>query len=379
MSKLSLQSLGKQFAQTRILRNIDLEIASGEFIVLVGPSGCGKSTLLRILAGLEQADEGQVILDGRSINRLPPRERNMALVFQDYALYPHKSVYDNLAFGLSIRGTPKQEIEQKVQAAAELLQLTALLQRKPAALSGGQRQRVAIGRALVRDAELFLFDEPLSNLDAQLRTEMRMEIKRLHQRIGKTMIYVTHDQVEAMTLADRIAVLNHGRIEQLGTPAEIYQSPATTFVAGFMGSPAMNLLDLPLQWSDDGNSAYIAGQAVPVQHLQFDPEQHITLGIRPEHLHLHQGELNQQPALTLNARIELLEPLGAETIATLRLEQPTANQAQYTVQARLPSHQPVATGQRLQVHVAHANLHWFERERGQRLQIRPAGNKELHA
>ncbi|MDR5172245.1 sn-glycerol-3-phosphate ABC transporter ATP-binding protein UgpC [Methylobacillus flagellatus] len=376
MAKLSLQRLGKQFAQTRILQEIDLDIASGEFIVLVGPSGCGKSTLLRILAGLEEADEGQVILDGRSINRLPPRERNMALVFQDYALYPHKTVYDNLAFGLIIRGTPKQEIQQKVHAAADLLQLTPLLQRKPAALSGGQRQRVAIGRALVRDAQLFLFDEPLSNLDAKLRTEMRMEIKRLHQRIGKTMIYVTHDQVEAMTLADRIAVINHGRIEQLGTPAEIYQSPATTFVAGFMGSPSMNLLDLPLQWSADYRSAFIAGQSVPVNHLEIEPEQQITLGIRPEHLHIDDAALNGQAALRLNAAVELIEPLGAETIATLRLEQLTANLGQYTVQARLPGHQTVSPGQQLQIQVAHANLHWFDGEQGTRIATRQAGNME---
>ncbi|MFL9709390.1 ABC transporter ATP-binding protein [Methylobacillus sp. Pita1] len=376
MAKLSLQRLGKQFAHTRILQEIDLDIASGEFIVLVGPSGCGKSTLLRILAGLEEADEGQVILDGRSINRLPPRERNMALVFQDYALYPHKTVYDNLAFGLIIRGTPKQEIQQKVHAAADLLQLTPLLQRKPAALSGGQRQRVAIGRALVRDAQLFLFDEPLSNLDAKLRTEMRMEIKRLHQRIGKTMIYVTHDQVEAMTLADRIAVINHGRIEQLGTPAEIYQSPATTFVAGFMGSPPMNLLDLPLQWSADYRSAFIAGQSVPVNHLEIEPEQQITLGIRPEHLHIDDAALNGQAALRLNAAVELIEPLGAETIATLRLEQLTANLGQYTVQARLPGHQTVSPAQQLQIHVAHANLHWFDGEQGTRIATRQTGNME---
>ncbi|MFL9609232.1 ABC transporter ATP-binding protein [Methylobacillus sp. Pita2] len=376
MAKLSLQRLGKQFAHTRILQEIDLDIASGEFIVLVGPSGCGKSTLLRILAGLEEVDEGQVILDGRSINRLPPRERNMALVFQDYALYPHKTVYDNLAFGLIIRGTSKQEIQQKVHAAADLLQLTPLLQRKPAALSGGQRQRVAIGRALVRDAQLFLFDEPLSNLDAKLRTEMRMEIKRLHQRIGKTMIYVTHDQVEAMTLADRIAVINHGRIEQLGTPAEIYQSPATTFVAGFMGSPPMNLLDLPLQWSADYRSAFIAGQSVPVNHLEIEPEQQITLGIRPEHFHIDVASLNGQAALRLNAVVELIEPLGAETIATLRLEQLTANLRQYTVQARLPGHQTVFPGQQLQIHVAHANLHWFDGEQGTRIATRQAGNME---
>ncbi|ABE50614.1 ABC transporter ATP-binding protein [Methylobacillus flagellatus] len=376
MATLSLQRLGKHFAQTRILQEIDLDIASGEFIVLVGPSGCGKSTLLRILAGLEEADEGQVILDGRSINRLPPRERNMALVFQDYALYPHKTVYDNLAFGLSIRGTPKQQIQQKVHAAAELLQLTPLLQRKPAALSGGQRQRVAIGRALVRDAQLFLFDEPLSNLDAKLRTEMRMEIKRLHQRIGKTMIYVTHDQVEAMTLADRIAVINHGRIEQLGTPAEIYQSPATTFVAGFMGSPSMNLLDLPLQWSADYRSAFVAGQSVPVNHLEIDPEQQITLGIRPEHIHIDAAALNGQAALRLNAVVELIEPLGAETIATLRLEQLTANLGQYTVQARLPGHQTVSPGQQLQIQVAHANLHWFDDGQGTRIASRPTGNTE---
>lgn len=374
MVALSLQRLGKRFAQNTILNDINLDIASGEFIVLVGPSGCGKSTLLRILAGLEHADDGQVILNGRSINRLPPRERNIALVFQDYALYPHKTVYDNLAFGLSIRGTPKAEIAEKVTAVAEMLQLTALLQRKPAALSGGQRQRVAIGRALVREAQLFLFDEPLSNLDAKLRTEMRMEIKRLHQRLGKTMVYVTHDQVEAMTLADRIAVINHGRIEQLGTPAQIYQTPATLFVAGFMGAPPMNLLRLPVQWSVDQAHAYIAGQVIAVQHLAAQQGQSLTLGIRPEHITISDSaddnstDNNRARTLILNAVVDLLEPLGAETIATLRLQQPTANLAPYSVQARIPGQQVLQTGQKVQLRIAHQQLHWFDSESGLRLE-----------
>ncbi|MCB5186101.1 sn-glycerol-3-phosphate ABC transporter ATP-binding protein UgpC [Methylobacillus gramineus] len=372
MAKLSLQGLGKQFAQSSILNDINLEIASGEFIVLVGPSGCGKSTLLRILAGLEEADQGQVILDGRSINRLPPRERNMALVFQDYALYPHKTVYDNLAFGLSIRGTPEPEIKLKVHAAADMLQIKELLQRKPAALSGGQRQRVAIGRALVREAQLFLFDEPLSNLDAKLRTEMRMEIKRLHQRLAKTMIYVTHDQVEAMTLADRIAVINHGRIEQLGTPADIYQSPATTFVAGFMGAPPMNLLQLPLQWSSNRATAFIAGQSVPAHHLKSDVDQEITLGIRPEHLNLN----NPDPAsrLSLKASVELVEPLGAETIVTLSLGEHAANLKPHTVQARLPGNPPLLPGQKLEISVAYDHLHWFDSASGIRIPTVPGNS-----
>lgn len=369
MVALSLQRLGKHFAQNTILNDINLDIASGEFIVLVGPSGCGKSTLLRILAGLEHADDGQVILNGRSINRLPPRERNIALVFQDYALYPHKTVYDNLAFGLSIRGTPKAEIAAKVTAVAEMLQLTPLLQRKPAALSGGQRQRVAIGRALVREAQLFLFDEPLSNLDAKLRTEMRMEIKRLHQRLGKTMVYVTHDQVEAMTLADRIAVINHGRIEQLGTPAQIYQTPATLFVAGFMGAPPMNLLRLPVQWSVDQAHAYIAGQVIAVQHLAAQQGQSLTLGIRPEHITISDSaDDNSADTLILNAVVDLLEPLVAETIATLRLQQPTANLAPYSVQARIPGQQVLHTGQKVQLRIAHQQLHWFDSESGLRLE-----------
>lgn len=371
MVALSLQRLGKRFAHTPILNDINLDIASGEFIVLVGPSGCGKSTLLRILAGLEHADEGHVVLNERSINRLPPRERNIALVFQDYALYPHKTVYDNLAFGLSIRGTPKAEIASKVASAAEMLQLTPLLQRKPAALSGGQRQRVAIGRALVRDAQLFLFDEPLSNLDAKLRTEMRMEIKRLHQRLGKTMVYVTHDQVEAMTLADRIAVINYGRIEQLGTPAQIYQTPATIFVAGFMGAPPMNLLRLPVQWqwSADQSLAYIAGQAIPVQHLVGHSGQTLTLGIRPEHIVIHETAATASTGqLLLNAVVELLEPLGAETIATLRLQQPTANLTPFSVQARIPAQQTLLSGQKVQLSIAHSQLHWFDSESGLRLE-----------
>ena len=242
MAEVRISGIRKSFGDVAVLHGIDTTIADGEFMVLLGPSGCGKSTLLRIVAGLEQQSGGDVSIGGRLVNEVEPKDRNIAMVFQNYALYPHLSVYDNMAYGLRVRGTPKPEIERRVQEAARILELGALLQRKPRQLSGGQRQRVAMGRAIVRDPQVFLFDEPLSNLDAKLRVQMRIEIKRLHQTIRTTSIYVTHDQVEAMTLGQRMIVMNGGRAEQIGTPADVYGRPATTFVASFIGSPPMNLL-----------------------------------------------------------------------------------------------------------------------------------------
>ena len=288
MSKVVLSGIRKSFGAVDVIKGIDLTVEAGEFCVFVGPSGCGKSTLLRIISGLEMQTDGRLEIGGRDVGGLEPSERGIAMVFQSYALYPHLTVRENIGFGLSLAKLPKAEIAAKVQAAAEALQLTHLLDRKPKALSGGQRQRVAIGRAIVRDPKVFLFDEPLSNLDAALRTQMRMELTELHARLGATMIYVTHDQVEAMTMADKIVVLNGGTIEQVGTPMELYDHPATPFVAGFIGSPKMNLL------TGDAARAFGCG----------------TYGIRPEHLALSADGLWQ-------GTVRHVERLGADAIVHL--------------------------------------------------------------
>ncbi|MEG0881651.1 MAG: sn-glycerol-3-phosphate ABC transporter ATP-binding protein UgpC, partial [Janthinobacterium sp.] len=260
MSGVKLEKVVKKYDNgVEVIHGIDLEIKQGEFVVFVGPSGCGKSTLMRMVAGLESITGGPISIEGQVVNDLPPRERDIAMVFQDYALYPHKSVFDNLGFGLKLRKFPKAEIEQRVRAAATILKIDHLLDRKPRALSGGQRQRVAMGRAIVRQAKLFLFDEPLSNLDALLRSEMRTEIKKLHQRIGATTIYVTHDQVEAMTLAERIVVLSGGNIMQVGTPDQIYNEPVSKFVAGFTGSPPMNFLGAKVARNEAGQFDIVLG------------------------------------------------------------------------------------------------------------------------
>src|SRR5579883_1244304 len=243
MASVELRSVRKSFGATEIIHGVSIDIGDGEFVVLVGPSGCGKSTLLRMIAGLEEITGGQIAIGGRVVNTLPPKSRDIAMVFQNYALYPHMSVFDNMAFSLKLAKMPRAEIEAKVRRAAEILGLVAYLDRYPRQLSGGQRQRVAMGRAIVRDPQVFLFDEPLSNLDAKLRVQMRSEIKELHQRLRSTSIYVTHDQIEAMTMADRIVVMHDGRVEQIGTPLELYDNPANQFVAGFIGSPAMNFLN----------------------------------------------------------------------------------------------------------------------------------------
>jgi multiple sugar transport system ATP-binding protein len=250
MAQVSLRKVVKRFDDTEAVRGIDLDIADKEFVVLVGPSGCGKSTTLRMIAGLEEISAGEIAVDGEVVNDVPPKDRDMAMVFQNYALYPHMTVYENMSFGLRLKRYPKDEIARRVQEAARILDITELLERKPRQLSGGQRQRVAMGRAIVRNPKVFLFDEPLSNLDAKLRVQMRTEIKRVHQKVRTTTVYVTHDQVEAMTLADRVVVMNRGRIEQIGAPNDLYHAPATRFVAGFIGSPAMNLLPCRLQEAD---------------------------------------------------------------------------------------------------------------------------------
>ena len=323
MVDVTLQNIRKQFGDVVVINDLNLEIASGELCVFVGPSGCGKSTLLRMIAGLEQVSAGNVRIDNEIVNDVEPIKRGTAMVFQSYALYPHMSVYKNIAFGLKLAKTPKPEIERKVADVAQMLQLTPYLDRLPKALSGGQRQRVAIGRALVRHPRVFLFDEPLSNLDAALRVQMRTEISRLHDQLDTTMIYVTHDQVEAMTLADRIVVLNDGRIEQVGAPLELYHRPASTFVAGFIGSPKMNFIQCAID-NEGAQRQLILPPATTmpmIDKLLAGPDISTTLssleiGIRPEHLVL--GDDDSE--IRIEAEVDLVENLGDETVLYAELK-----------------------------------------------------------
>ncbi|WPB55596.1 sn-glycerol-3-phosphate ABC transporter ATP-binding protein UgpC [Xylophilus sp. GOD-11R] len=324
MAQVSIRNVVKQYDTYQAVRGVDLDIQAGEFLVLVGPSGCGKSTMLRMIAGLEDISSGELLIGGRVVNDVAPRDRDIAMVFQNYALYPHMTVYDNMAFGLQLRKLPKAEIEPRVQNAAKILDLTALLQRKPRALSGGQRQRVAMGRSIVRDAKVFLFDEPLSNLDAKLRVHMRTEIKKIHQTVRTTTIYVTHDQVEAMTLADRVVVMNHGVIEQVGTPQELYRHPVNRFVAGFIGSPAMNFLACGLQAAGDGLDLCLPdGQRLRLPAARAHRHagavgMALELGLRPEHL-THESEPTRGNCVPLSATVEVVEPLGSETLLHARV------------------------------------------------------------
>ncbi|MGZ9810249.1 ABC transporter ATP-binding protein [Pseudoroseicyclus sp. H15] len=304
MSRITLNNVTKRYGQVPVLKNISIEIEEGEFVVLIGPSGCGKSTLLRMIAGLEDISSGTVEIGGKVVNTMPAKQRDLAMVFQSYALYPHMKVADNMSFALKLAGEPKAEIQARVQEAADILGLEALLDRLPRELSGGQRQRVAMGRAIVRNPTAFLFDEPLSNLDAKLRVKMRSEIKKLHQRLGKTMIYVTHDQTEAMTLADRIVVLNDGDIAQLGTPQEVYQNPANTFVAGFIGSPEINLFDARALGPDAREVELATGATRMPLAAPCDVKAgtEVLYGIRPQHMAL--AETGQE------AEVVLVEPNG---------------------------------------------------------------------
>ena len=312
MSRVTLKSVTKSFGAAKVIRGVDLEVADGEFVVFVGPSGCGKSTLLRMIAGLEDISTGEIAIGDAVVNDVDPADRGIAMVFQTYALYPHMTARQNLSFGLRQTGNPKADTDRRVAEAARVLQIEPLMDRRPSALSGGQRQRVAIGRAIVREPEVFLFDEPLSNLDAELRVQMRVEIARLHTELGTTMIYVTHDQTEAMTLADRIVVLRAGLIEQVGTPLDLYRDPANRFVAGFIGSPAMNFLDATVEGPADGGAALrLTGHdtriVVPLS-TQPEPDTDVSLGIRPEHFGAHgTGE----PEITLD--IDVAEHLGQTT------------------------------------------------------------------
>ena len=313
MAGLKLEGLKKRYDTVDVIKGVDLEIRDGEFVVFVGPSGCGKSTLLRMIAGLEEISGGDLFIDGKRCNDMEPRERGIAMVFQSYALYPHLTVYDNMSFGLTLNRTPKAEIDARVREAARILKLEQLLERKPAQLSGGQRQRVAIGRAIIRKPTVFLFDEPLSNLDAALRMEMRMEIARLHKEIGATMIYVTHDQVEAMTLADRIVVLDGGIVQQIGAPIDLYKKPANRFVAGFIGSPKMNFLDVEVIDVTGGMATVQSPSIAPVQVAAASVAKgsRAVLAVRPQGLRPDVG------AGAVSGQVSLLERLGSETIVSL--------------------------------------------------------------
>lgn len=333
MARIDLKHVSKRFGHAKVLDDINLTIADGEFVVFVGPSGCGKSTLLRLVAGLDEISDGQILIDGVVSNKMTPRQRNVAMVFQSYALYPHMTCAENIAFGLTLERRPRAEIDQRVNAVAATLGLTELLARRPGQLSGGQRQRVAIGRALVREPRVFLMDEPLSNLDAGLRTDMRVELSELHRRIGTTTVYVTHDQVEAMTLADRVVVMNAGRVEQVGTPMEIYNQPASKFVAGFIGSPKMNFL------AADHN-----GHATAV-------------GIRPEHLRISGADG------AWNGAVSLVERLGSDTIIHIKTDDGR------TLSVRESGQHDYAVGSVLGLVPIEEHLHRFDPE-GRRLQGR---------
>jgi multiple sugar transport system ATP-binding protein len=311
MSQLSLKRLEKSFNEARIIKGIDLDVSEGEFVVFVGPSGCGKSTLLRMIAGLEDVSEGEIEIGGRIVNDLPPVQRGIAMVFQSYALYPHMSVYENIAFPLRVEKLPQAEVDKRVSAAARVLQLESRLQHRPGQLSGGQRQRVAIGRAIVRQPKIFLFDEPLSNLDAALRSEMRIELMELHKRLGSTMIYVTHDQVEAMTMADKIVVLDAGTIAQVGSPLDLYHKPDNLFVAGFIGSPKMNFISGTVRAADGSKAVVDLGALGTIELPRTSTAiagQDVTLGIRPEHLGLGEGDF------TIDTTPNIVEQLGIHTI-----------------------------------------------------------------
>ncbi len=357
MSSVEIRGAEKAFGAVKVIHGLDLKIADGDFVALVGPSGCGKSTLLRMIAGLEEMSRGDIIIDGKVVNNLTPRERNVAMVFQSYALYPHMTVAENMSFNLKLSRKPKEAIVASVGEAARMLGLSELLERRPAQLSGGQRQRVAMGRAVVRKPNLFLFDEPLSNLDAKLRVQMRAEIKILHQRIGTTAIYVTHDQIEAMTLADRIVVLNGGRIEQQGSPMELYRAPANIFVAGFIGSPSMNLLPAVIRRRNDGILAELAdGTTIGLPTLSRTSDgAEVIIGLRPESL-LPGGD-----GSTISGPVRLFEPTGAQTNVLFTV-------AGQDIAALVDGNMALTTGAPFTARIAPDQLHVFARDTTRRLE-----------
>ncbi|MGH8849573.1 MAG: sn-glycerol-3-phosphate import ATP-binding protein UgpC [Casimicrobiaceae bacterium] len=352
MAKVQFRQVTKRYGDLEVIHGIDADVADGEFIVIVGPSGCGKSTLLRMVAGLEAISGGEISIGDRVVNNLEPKDRDIAMVFQNYALYPHMSVFGNMAYGLKIRGMKKPDIDAQVKRAAEILELGPLLERKPRQLSGGQRQRVAMGRAIVREPAVFLFDEPLSNLDAKLRVQMRFEIQKLHRRLSTTSLYVTHDQVEAMTLAQRMIVMNAGRAEQVGTPMEVYQNPATVFVAGFIGSPAMNFID----GKSEGNGRIVldGGGSVVVPNAPATGRK-VTIGIRPEHL-----TPSKPSEANLVGSVEVIEALGADTLIHVTV-------AGRQVIARLPDGMPAEVGAPIALAADRDRVYLFDADTGARL------------
>jgi multiple sugar transport system ATP-binding protein len=366
MAQVTLRGLVKKFKETFAVRGIDLDIADQEFVVLVGPSGCGKSTTLRMIAGLEEVSEGQVLIGGEEVTDVPPKDRDIAMVFQNYALYPHMTAYQNMSFSLRLKKFPRDEIARRVENAAHILGITELLERKPRELSGGQRQRVAMGRAIVRDPKVFLFDEPLSNLDAKLRVQMRLEIKKVHQKVRTTTVYVTHDQVEAMTLADRVVVMNGGRIEQTGRPSEVYSAPATAFVAGFIGSPSMNIVRCTLEEGPAGLKVRLSSAlAFPIpteRTTRYRPHAgnaDLLFGLRPEHLAdaRHPGEPNRH---AFDAIIEVAEPTGMEMLVYF-----SVNGAQ--ICSRVSAAAAVVPGARLKLVADLNHMHLMDARSGQTL------------
>ncbi len=353
MAKVEFRDIRKSYGDLEVIHGVTASVSDGEFIVIVGPSGCGKSTLLRMVAGLEAITSGEISIGDRVVNDLEPKDRDIAMVFQNYALYPHMSVFGNMAYGLKIRGFAKDDIKARVDRAAGILELGPLLERKPRQLSGGQRQRVAMGRAIVREPAVFLFDEPLSNLDAKLRVQMRFEIQKLHRRLGTTSLYVTHDQVEAMTLAHRMIVMNAGRAEQVGTPMEVYENPATLFVAGFIGSPAMNFL--PAKAEGGSRFALLAGGTVTAASGGAAAGSAVTVGIRPEHLH----PADPADAL-LSGPVEMVEQLGADTLVHL-------GHGAETIVARMPQSAAHEVGSTMHLTADPSRVFLFDSTSGERL------------
>jgi sn-glycerol 3-phosphate transport system ATP-binding protein len=361
MASVSIRDVYKAFGAVKVIQGISMEIGDGEFVVMVGPSGCGKSTLLRMVAGLETITSGEIAIAGRVVNRVEPKDRDIAMVFQNYALYPHKSVYDNMAYGLKIRGMPKADIDTLVHRAAETLELTALLKRSPRELSGGQRQRVAMGRAIVRQPAVFLFDEPLSNLDAKLRVQMRAELQSLHRRLNTTTLYVTHDQVEAMTLAQRMLVMSEGRTEQIGAPLEVYTRPATTFVAGFIGSPPMNLIPGRIDAEGVALATPEGGRVRLPRALPAAAGREVLLGVRPEHL-----EACPEAAALLTPLINFVELLGSDSLVYGYLG---SDKRGVRLAARLHAASTHARDGVLPLRFDAEHLHLFDPADGRRLEI----------
>ena len=361
MATLDLKQIRKTYrnADNETLKGIDISIDSGEFLILVGPSGCGKSTLMNTIAGLENISSGEIVIDGVDVAQVEPKDRDIAMVFQSYALYPNMTVRGNIAFGLKIRKMPQQEIDAEVNRVAEMLQIEQLLDRKPSQLSGGQRQRVAMGRALARRPKLYLFDEPLSNLDAKLRVEMRHQIKRLHQKLNTTIVYVTHDQIEAMTLADRIAVMKDGELQQLGTPQEIYTKPNNMFVAGFMGSPSMNFIKTMVDLDEEQNPIIkVTGTAEQEHHIRLPQSmrdqdgKELVIGLRPEHITEQEGD-DVSATTKLDLQLEVLEPTGPDTIAMVKVND-------QEVACRLSPEFEVSVGQMAPLHFDLSKVVFFD-------------------